>query len=143
MAGIGVVSYDASSLPVREDIVLADQRAWNRLSRPGAWWSGAQRVSIAAEARHADDCGLCEQLRSELTPEAVSGEHENLGYLPGTVVEVIHRICESSRNFPAHGESWGIGQAEKTKGGTNSRKRYHGFTVPLSCPASPDLCCVF
>ena len=92
MANIGTVYYDASSLPIREDIIFAHQRAWKRLSRPGTWWSGAQRVSIATEARHANNCGSCRKLQSALTPEAVSDEHDSLGHLPAPVVEAIHRI---------------------------------------------------
>ena len=29
-----------NSLPIRDDLSAALQRAWNRLSQPGTWWDG-------------------------------------------------------------------------------------------------------
>jgi hypothetical protein len=42
-----------NSLPFRDDLSAALQRAWNRLSQPGTSWDGKQRLEIVAEARHA------------------------------------------------------------------------------------------
>ena len=39
--------------PVREDIVAAQRQVWRRIASAGHWWSGAQRVSLARQARTA------------------------------------------------------------------------------------------
>ena len=38
-------------VPVREDIVTALRRSWADIGRPGTWWTGPERVAIAALAR--------------------------------------------------------------------------------------------
>ena len=45
--------FVGSAAPVRADIVRLFRREWERLARPGTWWSGPERVAIAARARHA------------------------------------------------------------------------------------------
>ncbi len=47
------MSFDDSRFPVpiREDIAVALRRSWADLGRPGAWWTGPERVAIAALAR--------------------------------------------------------------------------------------------
>jgi hypothetical protein len=51
-------------LPFRTTMAAGIGREWDRLSRPGTWWSGAARVGVAATARDAnagisdDDHGL-------------------------------------------------------------------------------------
>ena len=47
------ISYSAALVPVRDDFAAAHTRFWKRLSSPGAWWTGAERVAIAAEVRQA------------------------------------------------------------------------------------------
>ncbi len=86
------LSYQLPEIPVREDFAEAHSRFWQRLAAPGAWWTGAERVSIAAEARHAWQCALCRARQSALTPAAVDGEHDHLGELPEAAVDVIHRV---------------------------------------------------
>lgn len=86
------ISYDAASVPVRGDFAAAHNRFWKRLAAPGAWWSGAERVSIAAEVRQAWSCELCRARKNALTPAAVQGEHDPLGALPDAAVDVIHRV---------------------------------------------------
>ena len=44
-------------LPIRESLAREVEVAWDRLARPGTWWTGAERLAIAAEARRAGDCG--------------------------------------------------------------------------------------
>jgi hypothetical protein len=86
------ISYSAAPLPVRDDIAAAHTRFWTRLASPGAWWTGAERVAIAAEVRHAWHCGLCQARKKALTPAAVGGHHDRLGALPDAAVEAIHRV---------------------------------------------------
>ena len=80
------------SVPIRQDLLEAIDRAWRHLSAPGTWWTGAQRLRMVAEARHAAQCPLCRQRKAAVSPYSVPGEHSSLGELPETVVEVIHRI---------------------------------------------------
>src|SRR5436305_1610110 len=58
----------------------------------GTWWTGAERVVIAAESRAAADCGLCRARKGALSPAAVGGEHEAWAGLPALTVDVIHRV---------------------------------------------------
>ena len=38
-------------VPVREDMATALRRSWGDIGRPGTWWTGPERVAIAALAR--------------------------------------------------------------------------------------------
>ena len=62
-----------------------------RIGRPGTWWTGADRVAIAAETRHVVRCELCVARREALSPAMVAGDHSSLGTLPAAAVEAIHR----------------------------------------------------
>jgi hypothetical protein len=85
--------YAGLSLPITEAMRAAHRRAWERLAAPGDWWTGAERVAIAAEARAARECALCRQRRSALSPAAVPGEHAASERLPVPAVEAAHRIA--------------------------------------------------
>src|SRR5713226_245549 len=85
-------SYSAALVPVRDDFAAAHTRFWKRLAAPGSWWTGAERVAIAAEVRQARHCALCQARQAALTPAAVEGHHDHLGALPNTAVDVIHRV---------------------------------------------------
>src|SRR5262245_52531665 len=50
------IFYSAALVPVRDDFAAAHTRFWKRLASPGAWWTGAERVAIAAEVRQARHC---------------------------------------------------------------------------------------
>jgi hypothetical protein len=86
------ISYHTALVPVRDDFAAAHARFWTRLAAPGAWWTGAERVAIAAEVRHARHCVLCQTRQQALTPAAVTGPHDHLGVLPDAAVDVIHRV---------------------------------------------------
>ena len=86
------ISYSAIPVPVRDDFAAAHTRFWQRLAAPGTWWTGAERVAIAAEVRQARHCALCHARKAALTPAAVQGHHDHLGALPDAAVEVIHRV---------------------------------------------------
>ena len=45
--------YENAPIRIRDDLAGAHGRAWDHISGPGTWWSGAKRVSMAAETRHA------------------------------------------------------------------------------------------
>jgi hypothetical protein len=84
--------FDYGATAVRDDIRAAHGRLWEHLRAPGTWWTGAERVAIAAEARQADDCTLCAARKTALSPAAVAGQHAGAGMLPANVVEVVHRV---------------------------------------------------
>ena len=43
----------AGTFPLRADVAQARHAAWERLSGPGSWWTGAQRIALARLAREA------------------------------------------------------------------------------------------
>ena len=45
--------FTDAPLPVRDDLAEAFRHVWARLASPGTWWTGAERVAIAAVARAA------------------------------------------------------------------------------------------
>ena len=84
--------YDRAPYPIRTDIAPAYRAYWETLARPGSWWSGTERVAIAAESRKAPACRLCDARKRALSPGAVTGEHDRGEGLPDTAVDAIHRI---------------------------------------------------
>ncbi len=86
-------AYAGLSLPIPDAMSDAHRRAWDRLAAPGVWWTGAEKVAIAAEVRAARTCGLCQQRKAALSPHAVAGEHAASGALPAAAVEAAHRIA--------------------------------------------------
>lgn len=87
-----MIDVGRAMLPIRPDLMRALEAAWLALAAPGTWWSGAERLDIAAEARHAEVCRLCQQREQALSPYSVDGSHDSLGELPGEAVEAIHRL---------------------------------------------------
>lgn len=86
------VSYAAAPVPVREDLPAAHRRAWQRLARAGNWWTGAERVAIAAAVRNAWHCPLCKARKAALSPYTIQGTHSSVSKLPRSAVDVIHRV---------------------------------------------------
>lgn len=86
------IQVDDEPLPIRSELSSAVEDAWGRLVQPGTWWDGAQRRAIAAEARKATSCRLCEQRKQALSPYTVKGQHDNIGTLSDDAVEAIHRL---------------------------------------------------
>lgn len=85
-------SYADSPYPVRDDIGDAHRWYWEALARPGSWWTGAERVAIAAQVRRAAECALCISRKAALSPGMVAGEHEGDDSLPAAAVDAVHRI---------------------------------------------------
>lgn len=90
-------------MQIRQDLTSAQDRAWRRLAAPGTWWTGAQRVAIAAEARAAVGCRLCRDRRSALSPGMVVGAHDRASDLPEAVVDAAHRVRTDSARLT---EAW-------------------------------------
>jgi hypothetical protein len=87
------ISYADAPVPVRDDLPAAHGRQWRRLAEPGAWWTGAERVAIAAQVRNAARCPSCKARKAALSPRAVEGQHRSLGALPDAAVDVIHQVA--------------------------------------------------
>lgn len=96
---MGDPSYAEAPVTVRPDLPAAHREAWRCLASPGTWWTGAERVAIAAEARTAERCSLCRARRRALSPGAAAGAHDRAGppssgaQLPDPAVEAAHRIA--------------------------------------------------
>lgn len=86
------LGYDSAPFPVRNDLQEAHERAWQRLARPGRWWTGAQRIAIARETRHAPDCAYCRAAGEALSPFAVAGAHDGVADLSAPALDAVHRI---------------------------------------------------
>ena len=91
--------YRDAPVPVRDDLRAAHRRAWERLARPGTWWTGAERVAIAAEVRQAERCALCQQRKNALSPRVVDGSHESVSAVPEAAVDVIHQVTVDPRRL--------------------------------------------
>lgn len=87
-----MISYEAASVPVREDLAAAHRNQWARLGRAGTWWTGAQRVAIAQAVRDAATCELCRRRQASLSPYTVDGDHRSAGSLPAAAVDLVHRV---------------------------------------------------
>jgi hypothetical protein len=86
------ISYTNAPVEVRDDVIAAHGRAWNRIARPGAWFDGKTRVAIAAETRQASKCALCSRRKEALSPYSIDGRHDGLGTLSERLIEQVHRI---------------------------------------------------
>ncbi len=76
---------------MRKGLTESHERAWAAIAAPGTWLTGARRVAVAAEVRHARGCAQCTKLKEALSPN-VPGEHASLGKLTPAEVELVHRV---------------------------------------------------
>jgi hypothetical protein len=88
---------------IRSDLTDAQIKAWAAIGDPGTWWTGADRVAIAAETRNAEACPLCAARREALSPATIGGAHRMLRVLPPAAVEAVHRMRTDSGRL---GERW-------------------------------------
>jgi hypothetical protein len=84
--------YQDSPYPIRTDLSASHQRYWQALARPGNWFSGAERIAIAAEVRNATQCAYCAQRKQALSPYNFEGEHRSDDVLSSEQVDAVHRI---------------------------------------------------
>ena len=89
--------------PIRNDLATALDQSWQRLSACGVWWSGEQRLAIAAEARQARTCPLCIERKTSLSPHIVEGNHTTCTGLPPVLGDVVHRVSTDAGRLT---ESW-------------------------------------
>jgi len=93
------ISYARAPVPVREDLTAAHRRTWQRLAQAGNWWTGAERIAIAAEVRQARQCALCAARKTALSPHTIEGTHDRASTLPAAAVDVIHRATTDPRRL--------------------------------------------
>lgn len=84
--------YDGSSYPIREGLRVAHRDYWQALAGPGTWFTGAQRIAIAAEVRNALACDFCRERKTALSPYAIQGEHRSDTGLPAQITDAVHRV---------------------------------------------------
>ena len=84
--------YSQAPFAIRSDIGEAYRAYWEKLSKPGAWWTGEQRVAIAEESRGAISCEFCKSRKEALSPYGTANEHQHGGALPLAAVDAVHRV---------------------------------------------------
>ena len=84
--------YAESNYAIRQDLPEAYRDVWQKIAQAGNWWSGAERVAIAAEVRAARDCDLCQRRKAALSPFSVQGDHDSESDLPESAVDSVHRL---------------------------------------------------
>ncbi len=84
--------FRSAPYPIREDIGEAYRAYWDKLSAPGTWWTGEERIAIAQECRNALVCEFCAARKQALSPYNFPGEHTHSGALPDRVVDAAHRV---------------------------------------------------
>lgn len=99
----GQVSYVGSPVRVRGDLVVAHRRFWDRLARPGTWWTSAERIAIASESRRARSCALCAARKASLSPNLPVGEHDCEAGLPVAAIDAVHRLVNDASRL---GSAW-------------------------------------
>ncbi len=95
-SGRADLCFSDAPVALRPDIPQAVRVVWERLARPGAGWTGAERVALAQAVREAPACPLCRERRAALSPDAVRRSHaqapEACAALPEPALEAVHRI---------------------------------------------------
>ena len=90
-------AYSNSPYPLRPDLIQAHQYAWQKISAPGTWWTGAERVAIAQEVRAAEACEYCTVRKGALSPFGPgTGTHASDTALDAKVIDVVHRLTRDA-----------------------------------------------
>ena len=99
-------AYANAAWPVLDRMAEAHRRSWQTLSAAGDWWSGAERISIAAECRRAS--ALVDGLPdpgpgpAELPEAAVFAVHKLIGDLPNVTREWYDETINADGMSDAH-----------------------------------------
>ncbi len=84
--------YQNCSYPVSKGKQLAHREAWQKIAKPGNWWTGAQRVAVVQAVRDATACQLCKARKGALSPFSIDGQHSGRVELPDVATDAAHRI---------------------------------------------------
>ena len=125
------ISYASAPIDVRADIADLHQRIWRWLAAPGLWWTGAERVAIAAEVRHTKRCALCAERKVALSPYAVDGTHDAASALPAPAIDAVHRIASDPGRLT---KAW----FDETLAGDLSDAAYVELVVIIACVVAVD-----
>jgi len=87
-----VIDWGNATEGLRDDLGNTVESVWRTLGSAGTWWSGADRLAIVAEIRHARSCQHCAECKESLSPFGVEGTHDVLANTPATVIDLIHRV---------------------------------------------------
>ena len=79
--------YD-TQLPIRDDLDSAHASVIERWSRPGSWWTGAERLAIVEEVRRARDSEALAPWSAPSAEGLVADDHP----LPAHAVDAIWRL---------------------------------------------------
>lgn len=89
--------YD-TQLPVRDNLDEAHSAVVERWSRPGSWWTGAERLAIVEEVRRARDA---DELAPWVAPSSVEGLIGDEHPLPTAAVDTIWRLTNHPGSLTA------------------------------------------
>lgn len=84
--------FPDAALPLRDTLNRILHELWPGLGGAGEWWSGADRIAIAREARAARDCDLCARRKAALSPYEFNEFHKAASGLSAACVDAVHRI---------------------------------------------------
>lgn len=94
------MSFSQLPVSVRPDLVAALRGEWHRLSSPGTWWTGAERVAIAGSARGAVFQGI---------PEAAAEAARRIyAHITSTSRRWVHELTDTSLTMPEFVELVGV-----------------------------------
>jgi hypothetical protein len=87
-------TFSNSPYPIRDDLIAAYRDFWHQLATAGTWWSGEERIAIAAEARQATQCAFCAERKNALSAYHLPGEHTAAVDSPLSewAVDAVHRV---------------------------------------------------
>ena len=96
---IGAETFATDSFPVvvRDDVLDGLRFAWDRIAAPGTWWTGVERVAIAATARAAEPRPLWNRRPGtvdDLAATSVSGE-----VLSPLAVDTVERVATEAASL--------------------------------------------
>ena len=138
-------------VPVRDELADAHALVLTRLAEPGEWWTGAERIAIAANSRTVYQCAFCDERKAALSPYAVTGAHVTDpvydGVLPVEIIDILHlamtdptrmtasaieRLSDAGLSDAHYVEALGIGVAMRS-----IDQACRGLGVPLHQLPSP------
>jgi hypothetical protein len=85
-------SFDNAPFSIRADLKCAYREYWKSLASPGNWWTGEERIAIAAEVRKALGCKVCQRREQALSPGIDFGAHLASNGLSPAAVDAVHRV---------------------------------------------------
>ena len=95
------MAFDYGS-SVRADIGNAHRTYWERLTKPGSWFTSVQRIAIATASREATRCQFCAARKAALSPYTMKGEHDSSVDLSPVVLDAVHRIITDQTRISQH-----------------------------------------